>query len=297
MPFATAKDGCQLYFEEHGTGTPILFIHEFADDHRAWEAQVRLFSRWYRCITYNARGYPPSTVPDDVASYSQDIAVADAVAVLDHLNIEKSHIIGLSMGGFCTLHFGLRHPDRALSLVVAGCGYGAQSEKREQFRQEALTTAQSFEDLGMEETATRYSIGPTRVQFQNKDASGWAAFRERMASHSARGSALTMRGVQAARPSLYDLKDQMAALKVPTLIITGDEDEPCLEPGLMMKRVISSSALLVFPRTGHACNLEEPEMFNRAVHEFLSAVDKNRWLHRDPRSVTASITGMTSDET
>mgnify|MGYP001195782552 CR=1 FL=1 len=292
MPHATTDDGVKLYYEETGAGDAVLFIHEFADDYRGWEPQIRHFSRRYRCIVYNARGYPPSDVPPSPSSYSQMRAVGDALAVLDHLSIEKAHIVGLSMGGFCALHFGLNHPGRAISLVVGSCGYGAQADKREQFRDEALTTADSFESIGMAKTAERYALGPTRVQYQNKDPRGWREFAEHLAEHSAKGSANTMRGVQAERPSLYDLVDDMAKLAVPTLIISGDEDEPCLEPSLLMKRLIPSAGLVFLPLTGHAINLEEPDAFNRAVQDFLTAVEHDSWGPRDPRSQIASITGM-----
>ena len=126
MPRITTPDGIQLHYEEVGEGIPVLFIHEFGGNHESWEPQLRFFARRYRCITYAARGYPPSDVPDDMERYSQAIAVAGAVAVLDGLGIAKAHVVGLSMGGFCTLHFGLRHPDRALSLTVAGAGYGCE---------------------------------------------------------------------------------------------------------------------------------------------------------------------------
>jgi pimeloyl-ACP methyl ester carboxylesterase len=292
MPHATTNDDVKLYFEETGAGDPVLFIHEFADDYRSWEPQIRHFSRRYRCIVYNARGFPPSDVPPSPSSYSQMRAVDDALAILDHLSIKKAHIVGLSMGGFCALHFGLNYPERAISLVVGGCGYGAQADKREQFRDEALTTADSFESVGMAKTAERYALGPTRVQYQNKDPRGWREFAEHLAEHSAKGSANTMRGVQAERPSLYELVDEMAKLAVPTLIISGDEDEPCLEPALLMKRIIPSAGLVFLPLTGHAVNLEEPDGFNRAVQEFFTAVEHDSWGPRDPRSQIASITGM-----
>ena len=129
MPLLTTDDNVKLYYEEVGAGTPLIFVHEFAGDCRSWEAQVRYFGRRYRCIAFNARGFPPSDVPDDVNMYSQERARDDIKAVLDALKIEKAHIVGLSMGGFATLHFGFTYPERALSLVVGGCGYGAQADK------------------------------------------------------------------------------------------------------------------------------------------------------------------------
>ena len=292
MPHLATDDGVRLYYEETGAGAPIVFVHEFADDCRGFEPQIRYFSRRYRCIAYNARGYPPSDVPEDPERYSQDRARDDIRAVLEALGIAKAHAVGLSMGGFATLHFGLGYPDRALSLVVAGCGYGAEPGKRAQFAEETEAAARRFEDAGMSQSAESYALAPSRVQFQNKDPRGWAEFAAHLAEHSTAGSARTMRGVQARRPSLWDLTDRMRNLEVPTLIMTGDEDDPCLEPGLLMKRTIPTAALVVFPNTGHAVNLEEPELFNRSCAEFFHQVESGRWPRRDPRSVTGSILGV-----
>ncbi len=292
MSAATTDDGVHLHWEETGDGSPILFIHEFAGDHRSWEPQVRALSRRHRCIVYAARGFPPSDVPSDLGAYSQERAVADAVTVLDAAGVDRAHIVGLSMGGFCALHLGLRHPERALSLVVAGTGYGAQPERQEAFRRESNLIAQAFRDEGAAKVAERYAVGPARVQFLNKDPRGWAEFARMLAEHDSTGSALTMAGVQARRPSLYDLTDDLKAMATPVLLISGDEDEGCLEPDLMLKRTIPTAALLVLPRTGHTCNLEEPDAFNRAVGDFIATVEACRWSARDPRSLATSTTGM-----
>jgi pimeloyl-ACP methyl ester carboxylesterase len=296
VPKASSTGDVQLYFEETGSGRPLLFIHEFAGDHRSWEPQVRAFGRRYRCITYNARGYPPSDAPEDPDLYSQELAVADAIAVLDHLGIEKAHVVGLSMGGFCTLHIGLRHPDRALSLVVAGCGYGAQPARREAFAAESEANARMFRTEGPAAAAARYWVGPARVQYQNKDPRGWEEAKGRLAGHSATGAALTQLGVQRRRPSLYDLVEDLKRIEVPMLVVTGDEDEGALDASLMLKRTIPSAGLVVMPRTGHACNLEEPALFNQLLQDFLSTVDCGRWELRDPRSQSATLTGTSSQE-
>jgi pimeloyl-ACP methyl ester carboxylesterase len=130
------------------------------------------------------------------------------------------------------------------------------------------------------------------VQFENKNPRGFATFKRHLGEHSALGSINTQLGCQRRRPSLYDLTDKMAALTVPTLIMTGDEDWPCLQPGLLMKRTIPSAALVVMPNAGHGINEEDPDEFNRLLAGFLAQVDAGRWPMRDPRSVTASITGM-----
>ena len=167
------------------------------------------FSRCYRCIAYGARGYPPSDVPADISSYSQDLAQTDILAILDHLELEAAHIVGLSMGGFATLHFGLNNPERSQSLVVAGCGYGADESTKHKFRQEAEAAADSIEAQTMEEFGKGYGLAPTRVQYKNKDPRGWSEFETQLREHSTLGSANTMRGVQAKRPSLYQLEDQI----------------------------------------------------------------------------------------
>jgi pimeloyl-ACP methyl ester carboxylesterase len=291
MPHLTTDDGVKLYYEEAGSGVPIVFVHEFAGDYRSYESQLRYFARCYRCIAYNARGFPPSDVPDNVESYSQDRARDDIRAVLDALKIDKAHIVGLSMGGFAALHFGFTYPARARSLVVAGCGYGASHDKRAQFAQETEAAAAGFEQLGMAKAGELYALGPTRVQFQNKDARGWREFADQLADHSAKGSALTMRGVQKRRPSLFDLVDKMKTIAVPTLIMTGDEDWPCLEPALLMKRTIPTAALVVMPNAGHTINLEEPAAFNGHIADFLHAVDVGSWRPRDPRAMAQTILG------
>ncbi|HYI83364.1 MAG TPA: alpha/beta hydrolase [Acetobacteraceae bacterium] len=292
MPHATTDDGVKLYFEETGSGVPVIFVHEFAGDFRSWEPQLRHFGQRHRAIAYNARGYPPSDVPPDPSAYSQNRAADDAAAVLDHLRIDKAHVVGLSMGGFATLHFGFRHPARARSLTVAGCGYGAEPAKHEVFRAEGAKTVEFIRAEGMAAFAEKYAYGPTRVQFANKDPRGFAEFQRMLAEHDATGSANTQLGVQRERPSLYDLTDKMKALRVPTLVLTGDEDWPCLLPGILMKQNIASAALAVMPNCGHGINLEDPGQFNRIVGDFLAQVDAGRWPERDPRAVAETITGM-----
>jgi len=290
MPHVTADDGVKLFYTDSGAGVPIVFVHEFAGDHRSYEPQVRQFARSFRCITYNARGYPPSDVPGDGA-YSQDRARDDICAVLDGLGIDCAHIVGISMGGFAVLHFGFTYPGRAHSLVIAGCGYGAEPARRAQFAAEAEASAQRFETLGMAEAALAYATGPTRVQFQNKDPRGWQEFADQLAEHSTEGASRTMRGVQAQRPSLFDLVDRIATITVPTLVMTGDEDWPCLEPALLLKRTIASADLVVMPGTGHTLNLEEPAAFNAHLARFFDQVDRGAWRARDPRAMAGSILG------
>jgi pimeloyl-ACP methyl ester carboxylesterase len=291
MPHLTTDDGVKLYYEETGKGIPIVFVHEFAGDHRSYEPQVRHFSKYYRCITYNARGYPPSDVPNDGEKYSQDRARDDIRSVLDALSIDKAHVVGLSMGGFATLHFGFTYPQRCRSLVIAGCGYGAAPNEREKFAAEAEAAAKRFEDLTMAKAAEGYALGPTRVQFQNKDPRGWREFAAQLAEHSTEGAAFTLRGVQKRRPSLFELVDKMQLITAPTLIMTGDEDWPCIEPGILMKKHIATAGLVIMPNAGHAINLEDPALFNQYLSELFQAADAGTWPTRDSRAIAGTILG------
>lgn len=289
MPRITTDDNVGLFLEETGDGFPILFVHEFAGDYRSFHPQVSFFSREYRCITYCARGYTPSDVPDLVSSYSQERARDDIRSILDALSIEQAHIIGISMGSFAALHFGISDPKRVRSLVLGGCGSGSPLAAREKFQNEARKMSNAIHQVGMETVAAAYAESATRVQFQRKDLRGWMEFRQMLSEHSGLGSANTMLGVQAARPSLFEIESDLRMLAMPTLIMVGDEDEPCLEASLYLKRTIPSSGLVLFPVTGHTLNLEEPSLFNSAVSHFLHEVELGRWPKRDPRSLTGRI--------
>lgn len=289
MPSIRTDDGVDLHYIEAGEGTPLLFVHEFAGDARSWEPQMRFFARRYRCIAYHARGYPPSSVPSDPKAYSQDRATDDIAAVIKALNLAPAHVVGLSMGAFATLHLGLRHPHLARSLTAAGVGYGASPDKRAQFRAEIDGSVAKLRAGGIEKFATIYAHGPTRLVFEEKDPRGFAEFEAQMAEHSTEGSALTMLGVQRERPSLFELEAQFRKLKLPTFIIAGDEDDPTLEPALYLKRSITSSALLVMPKCGHTMNLEDPDAFNRALLDFITAVDSGAWRDRIPASMSGAI--------
>jgi pimeloyl-ACP methyl ester carboxylesterase len=284
MPHITAGDGVKLYYEEAGQGTPILFVHEFMGEYRSWEAQMRYFSRRYRCIAYNARGYPPSDVPERIEDYSFEHQRAGILAMLDGLKIARAHIVGLSMGAFATFYFGMKWPERALSLTLAGIGSGSMPEARAKFRQESEAAATKLLAEGWGKSADVRGNSPTRVQLQNKDPRGYAEFIALVRQHSAKGSALTLQGYQALRPSLGDFKAEMAKCTVPALVISGDEDEPCLDASLMLKRHMPSAGLAFMPQTGHACNLEEPEMFNMLCEKFFHQVESGQYRMRDARA-------------
>jgi pimeloyl-ACP methyl ester carboxylesterase len=278
--------GARLYYEETGCGVPIVFCHEFAGDLRSWELQVRYFAHRFRVITFNARGYPPSDVPTDPTAYSLDIAVADVVALLDHLKIEKAHVVGFSMGSFTSLFFGMRHPARALSVAPVCCGYGAEKGWDEIHKRNFHAFADALEnDAEADAASDRYSSGATRVQFMLKDPRGWAEFAGQFRALSRTGRALTLRHVVAARPSVLDFGEEFKRMTVPVLLITGDEDEQTLMPGVFMKKHIPTCGFCVLPRVGHTIQLEQPGLFNQMLYDFFTAVELGKWTPRDPRTM------------
>jgi pimeloyl-ACP methyl ester carboxylesterase len=287
MPKALVN-GVNLYYEEAGSGTPVLFLHEFAGDYRAWEPQMRYFSRRYRCITFSNRGYPGSDVPDSPEQYSQDLHNADAVGLLDHLKIRQAHLVGCSMGSFTTLYVGLQHPERCLSLTISATGSGVGANRAEWLK-EAQKRADNFLKQDTAAFSEQLGMGPTRIQLYNKDRRGWEEFVRQLKEHSAKASAYTLQGVQAKRPHLFDLADPMRKCQVPALVVMGDEDITGLEGALFIKNTLPRCGYAMFPKCGHACNLEDPGLFNSTVERFLAAVEAGAWPARDPRSLAKGM--------
>ena len=287
MPHAMSN-GVRLYYEESGKGTPVIFVHEFSGDLHSWDAQIRCFSRRYRCIAFNARGYPPSDVPQAVSKYSYRIATDDIANLMRRLGVRKAHLVGCSMGAYTALQFGLRYARFAHSLTLVGAGAGSDPARQAQFRRDTESQAQRYLTLGTREVAKAYLNHPARIQLRNKDPRGFAEFYFRVTGHSARGSANTLRGIQAKRPGLYSLAPRLRRCAVPLHVVCGDEDPSALMPSLFIKRTCPSARLTVVPGSGHAVNVEEPERFNRITAGFFAQVDSGRWRPRDPRSLNPS---------
>ena len=284
MPHITARDGTRLYYEEAGSGSPVIFVHEYAGDYRTWEMQMRFFSRAHRCITYSQRGYPPSDVPKDGARYSQDIARDDVLAVMDALKVDKAHVVGHSMGAYTALHVGIHAPARCISVVAAGCGWGSSpdAKRREDMKTLAAETGKMFAAEGIASAAAKYADAPMRQAQKNKDPRGYAEFARMLAEHSAEGHAHTMLNLQLKRPTLWEMETDLKKFSVPLLIIVGDEDEPCIDGSVYLKRTAPTAGLLVIPRTGHNVPTEEPAAFNAALADLFAAAEAGRWLAHKP---------------
>lgn len=279
MPHVTTSDAVKLYYEEAGSGDPIIFVHEFGGHHLSWETQMRWFSRRYRAITYQARGWPPSDVPPSMDSYSQARAADDIADVMIGLGIAKAHIVGLSMGATAALEFAIRHPGKGLSITAAGAGTGStrDPEQRKTFAGESLKVADTIDKNGIKALGDIYLQAASRQQLRIKDPRGFAEFYRQFVDGADTGRALTMRGVQSRRAPFYDREAELRAVRDPVLIVCGDEDDGTLDISVFLKRTIPRCGLMVFPRTGHGINLEEPAGFNAVVQDFIHAVERNSW--------------------
>ena len=275
MPIAKIDDDVEIYYEETGTGVPVVWSHEFGGDFRSWEPQVRYFSRRYRVITYNHRGYPPSSVPKGAASYSQAILVEDLHRLFRHLGIAQAHLAGCSMGANVARDFALAHPGLLRSLIMVGAGAG--SVNRSEFLKSQAATADGLEREGMAARLRGFDALPTRASFKAKDPRGFGEFMRQASEHDAQSCAHLAREVMSKRPTVQEQEAKLRALRVPTLIAVGDQDAPCVEPSMMMRALIPHAGLVVFPACGHTPNIEEPGLFNLHVGEFLAAVDGGSW--------------------
>ena len=280
MPHITTRDGVRLYYEEAGSGSAVVFVHEYAGDYRSFEAQMRYFSREHCCVSYSQRGYPPSDVPEQPARYGQDIARDDVLALMDALKIDKAHVVGHSMGAYTALHVGMHAPARCLSVVAAGCGWGStpDAKKREEMKALAAETGKMFAEEGIAVASAKYADAPMRHALKHKDPRGYAEFARQLAEHSALGHAQTMFNLQLKRPTLWEMEAGLKKFAVPLLVIVGDEDEPCIDGSVFLKRTAPTAGLLMIPRTGHNVPTEEPSAFNAALADLFAAAEAGRWL-------------------
>ena len=262
-----SADGTRLHCEDGGAGTPVVFVHEYGGSCRSFDLQVAAFRARYRCVAFNARGYPPSEVPPSVDSYSQDRAVTDIAAVMDGLELERAHLVGVSMGAASTLQYALKEPGRVLSATLVGIGSG--SDDPATFRANAEANARLLQSGGMAALAAQMNESPTRRRLKDKNPHEFGRFNEQLLAMSPLGHANTSRGVQGRRPTLYVHEKRLAGLRLPVLVVVGDEDEPCRKPSDFLERVLPDARLHVFPRTGHCVNLENPDEFNRLCLAFL----------------------------
>ena len=275
MSQAKAADGTKLYYEVQGSGPPIVFVHELAGTCRSFDVQVAALKPRFRCITFNARGYPPSDVPSSPESYSQDIAAADIGAVMDAAGVRDAHVMGVSMGSAAALQFALAHPARVRSAILCSIGSGSDA-KPDDYVANMEAMAARVEKNGAAQIRENFTTSPARLKLKEKNPAEFEKFLAELAQFSVLGLTNTMRGVQKRRPPLYAHKQKIAAMTIPTLVVLGGDDAGCAKPSQFLKETLLGARLEILPNTGHGVNIEEPARVNRMVAEFIDAVEARR---------------------
>lgn len=249
MPYFT-RDSVRLYYEDHGQGLPILLTHGFAASVGMWQPQIDVFKQQYRLIPWDMRGHGDSDAPEDPALYSQGHTVEDMRALLDHLQIDQAVIAGHSLGGFMSLAFHVTYPERVRALLLQGCGPGyRKAEARAAWNAQAEKRASTIEENGLAVIRGGAEVGLSKHR-------------------SAAGLANAARGIL----SQVDARviDHLPQITVPTLIVAGDGDTPYLTGIDYMAGKIAHADKLIIANAGHGANVEQAEVFNRAMETFLA---------------------------
>ena len=248
MPHLQRGDA-RLYYEDSGSGTPILLTHGFGASTGMWRGQVEAFQNRYRLIPWDMRGHGQTTCPEELSHFSQALTDDDMAALLDHLEIGQAVIAGHSLGGFMSLSFNVAHPDRVKALVLQGCGPGyRRDEPRLAWNERAERRARTLQEGGLPALGGGAEVGES-VQ------------------GSANGLALAARGILSQVDSR--VMDSLKGISVPTLVICGDGDKPYVDGARYMGDRIPGATYVEVPGAGHGVNVEKPDAVNAALEAFL----------------------------
>jgi pimeloyl-ACP methyl ester carboxylesterase len=247
------RDGVNLHYEIHGEGPVILLSHGYSATSEMWRGQIEVLSRSHRLIVWDMRGHGRSDYPDDISAYSEEATVADMAALLDAAGADRAIVGGLSLGGYMSLAFHRVHPERVRALLIIDTGPGFKNdEARERWNQRAGQYAARFEAEGL---AYLQSLSPEMAMSSHRSADGL---------------------IRAARGMLTQRDDRviksLPEIRVPALIIAGANDTPFLAAADYMAAKIPNAAKVVIPNAGHSSNIDQPELFNQALVEFLDNV-------------------------
>lgn len=277
MPEFQTADDVSIYYEVTGTGAPIVFVHEFGGDCRSWYRQVPVLSQSFRCITYCARGFLPSAVPDDRAHYGQAQSTTDLLSLMDHLAVKQAHLVGTSMGSFTSLDFALIHPDRVTSLTLVGNSSGPRDEaERNRYRQDWVGhEIRLREERGGDGAVEVLEADPAYQSFQKNDPKGWASYADNLRGQSPQGAVHVLSTLHWNRRSLFADSERLEAFEKPVLLVTGDDDYYLVgETNAFLCKTLPDARWHRFPGTGHLVNIERAPEFNELLAEFAAKQDQ-----------------------
>jgi pimeloyl-ACP methyl ester carboxylesterase len=254
----TAKlNGIEIYYEEAGSGFPVVMTHGLGDCAELWAGLAGALSDRYRVVSWDMRGHFRSEAPDDLALYTQDIVVEDLRALCDHLGIERAVFGGHSLGGYTALRFYEKYPQRVAALVLHAAGPGYRNAEGSQSWTDTLAKLAARQESEFSRDDKR-SAKELRV--------GAPALGE-LAQHYVRGVTNVERGVMA-HPTFVDA----TAVRVPTLVIVGERDRNYLASADYFAAKLADGRKVVVPDAGHPAMLERPEAVQSAVREFLDGL-------------------------
>jgi pimeloyl-ACP methyl ester carboxylesterase len=249
------RNGVGIHYEVHGAGPAILLTHGYSATAEMWQGQIAPLSQAHTLILWDMRGHGQTDSPDDPSLYSEEATVADMAALLDHLGAKHAVIGGLSLGGYMSLAFHRVHPGRVRALLIVDTGPGFKNDAaREDWNVYARKSADRFERDGMES-----------LKSQSRER---ATARHR----SVKGLALAGRGMLTQRDA--GVISSLPDIKVPSLVIVGANDMGFLKAADYMQAKIPGAEKAVIADAGHAANIDQPEVFNRTVMDFLGRVEK-----------------------
>ena len=271
MPYATASDDTRLWYETTGSGPALLMAHELGSDARQWAGQVAAFAGRFRCITPNARGYPASGVPGEDHAYLWTRFADDIGAVRGAAGEARALLMGWSMGAYAALQFARMRPNPVRGLVLVGIGSGSPEADTAPWRGQMVDMAAAWLQ-DPRRAARMLAEAPNRQALRRLNPEAFAAWLRDLEGHSPEGMARTCRNFQGRRPALQDFEAEFARLDIPTLIVCGEEDVPCVETSRWLARTLPRARLWEPKGLGHAPNLEAPELFNDEVGAFLDGL-------------------------
>ncbi|MDP6456465.1 MAG: alpha/beta hydrolase [Candidatus Marinimicrobia bacterium] len=255
--------GINLYYDIHGTGEPLLFIHGLGSSTRDWEAQTKFFSADYRVILIDLRGHGQSDKPKEQYSILQ--FSADIEALLNGLEIESLHVVGLSLGGVIALQFALDHPHRVRSLVLVNSFvellFRTFSEKMEMWKRNTVVRLLGMRKMG-KVLAGRLFPKDSQEELRN-------VFIERWAENNKQSYLSAFKSMAG-----WSVRDRLGELHVPTLVLSAEHDYTPLNVKEAYVSQMLGAELVVIEDSYHGLPAEKPEEFNHAVAGFLNRLDR-----------------------
>jgi pimeloyl-ACP methyl ester carboxylesterase len=256
----------RLHVDVDGAGPTIVLAHGLGGSARNFGPQMRALKDRYRVIRYDARGHGRSDAPHEASAYTPVTFVADMGRVMDDAGVTNAVVGGLSMGAGMALRFALAHPARVRGLVL--CAFPASADDSEGFAAKALRFAETIERDGLEAAGDVYVWGPsTRL-----DPNAVHFVQQGFLEHPPHGLALTLRGVIAKQPPVAAMRDDLATLRAPVLVVVGSEDAPSRRASDELAEALPRSRVVVVPGAGHVVNLQKPDEVSAAMHEFIDSL-------------------------